>query len=393
MKQYRFFSRNSNSRMKLAAAALAALLIALQSGCSSNSVVEPTIVTHVTTAADTTGAAAATTTAAPTTAATTTTAAPTTAKPATTTAKPTTAKPATIAATTAAPATHAPTPAATAAPVTTAAPQVLQPNAGSTSRYGYLALSEAQRMLYAEISNGIANFQKDISFATQLSEKQFLHTYYTVIADNPLFYYLPMNFSYAMRGSVVVELTNLTYNFTQAEVTGFNAQIDARTNEILGKLTAGMATVDKVRLIHDEIILHCAYIDSTYHSQDLYGALVGGQAICEGYAEAFQYVCEKAGIEAIIIVGATNGNPPEPHEWNMVKLDGDWYQMDLTWDDPIGAPSDTIVYDYFNVTDSFITGSRIIYDTFDHLGVAESNPYALPTATATKYSYKNYYGG
>lgn len=64
--------------------------------------------------------------------------------------------------------------------------------------------------------------------------------------------------------------------------------------------------------------------------------------------------------------------------WNMIKLDGQWYNMDVTWDDPIGG---SLKYDYFCIPTSKIKSDH----SFD-------NTFTVPAATATKYSYAEVMG-
>lgn len=70
--------------------------------------------------------------------------------------------------------------------------------------------------------------------------------------------------------------------------------------------------------------------------------------MCEGYAKAMQILCTKAGIKCIPVAGkAYDGGAVQPHLWNKVMIDGEWTNVDLTWDDPVtDAGEDYIRYDY-----------------------------------------------
>ncbi len=68
----------------------------------------------------------------------------------------------------------------------------------------------------------------------------------------------------------------------------------------------------------------------TREDHNAYGALIRGEAVCEGYAEAFCWLADACGLENRFIYGVYDG---EMHDWNMVKLDGQWYQLDITSDD------------------------------------------------------------
>lgn len=60
-----------------------------------------------------------------------------------------------------------------------------------------------------------------------------------------------------------------------------------------------------------------------------YGALVEGDAVCQGYALAYKLLLDKCGIDSVLVTSNEMG-----HAWNLVKLDGSWYHVDVTWDDP-----------------------------------------------------------
>ncbi len=125
---------------------------------------------------------------------------------------------------------------------------------------------------------------------------------------------------------------------------------DILDNNIKGPMT----DYDKELRLHDYIINHCEY---SFGSEDndneyrAYGALVDGKAVCNGYAEAFSLLLSCAGIENSFVVGtADNGDSIENHAWNQVKIKGKWYNVDTTWDDPVGKVNMKI-HAYFNVTD------------------------------------------
>lgn len=79
-----------------------------------------------------------------------------------------------------------------------------------------------------------------------------------------------------------------------------------------------------------------------------YGPLVNGKAICEGYSTTYDLFMKMLGIDCVVVKGEAND---EYHNWNKVKLDdGNWYCVDVTWDDPIDAGPMNY---YFCVSDSF----------------------------------------
>ena len=111
---------------------------------------------------------------------------------------------------------------------------------------------------------------------------------------------------------------------------------------------------DKELAVHDYIVKNCEYgydplcEDDSYSA---YGALVNNMAVCNGYAEAFSLILSCMGVENCIITGSGGG---ELHAWNQVKLDGYWYHVDATWDDPVPDRGNYSGHMFFNVSDEIM---------------------------------------
>ena len=112
----------------------------------------------------------------------------------------------------------------------------------------------------------------------------------------------------------------------------------------------------KLLLIHDWLVENSRYnitnMDEVGNHM-AYGPMVKGLSVCMGYAEAANLLLQAAGIETQYVSGyGTNSDGhTEAHAWNAVKIGGEWYMMDITWDDPVTYDgSDVLRYDYFNVT-------------------------------------------
>jgi uncharacterized protein YchJ len=95
----------------------------------------------------------------------------------------------------------------------------------------------------------------------------------------------------------------------------------------------GMNDHEKIKAIHDWIIGHVEY-DQGLTRYTAYDAVALGEAVCQGYALLGYKMLKEAGITVLIAEGTVNTGE---HAWNMVKLDGVWYHLDLTWDDPVGV--------------------------------------------------------
>ena len=131
--------------------------------------------------------------------------------------------------------------------------------------------------------------------------------------------------------------------------------------------TASGNDYDKVLKVHDTLanILEYETTISGVNIHNIYGALKEKKCVCEGYAKALKYILDSMNIPCILVSGiATNTNgTTESHMWNYVKLDGNWYGVDVTWDDPVTSNgTDMLMYDYYLID----TNTLLSKDTTQH---------------------------
>lgn len=143
-------------------------------------------------------------------------------------------------------------------------------------------------------------------------------------------------------------------------------------------ITKQMTTVQKIRFVHDYLLLNTEYDEINYKNDTLTsrayspeGVLFDGMAVCQGYAETFQLFMDSLSIENRFIVGTAGG---VSHAWNLVKLEDGWYHVDTTWDDPIPDKEGRVLYDHFLLNDKEMKSLR-------HKWIAKD----YPSCNATKY--------
>lgn len=134
-------------------------------------------------------------------------------------------------------------------------------------------------------------------------------------------------------------------------------------------ITDGMDDYEKELAVHDYIIYNVTYDEGSLsaipnpseHCADPYGALINGKAICKGYTTTFRMFMGMLGIPCGTVHSSDAAG--EEHAWNTVKLDGDWYYVDCTWDDPV-PDSDTrpVIHTYFNVSREEIETDHVLPD-------------------------------
>ncbi|MBQ4333487.1 MAG: hypothetical protein IJC33_06895 [Clostridia bacterium] len=166
-----------------------------------------------------------------------------------------------------------------------------------------------------------------------------------------------------------------TYLLAGADLTAAKEAFEQRVTQVLSGVTGSMSEYEKELYLHDTLAGMISYVEDT-HAHNAYGALVEGKAVCEGYAEALQYLLQRVGIQSFLAIGASinpGTNAAENHEWNYVRIDGKYYHTDLTWDDQ----DDELYHAYFNQSDAVMLE--------DHALTAVA--YTLPRCDATDAQY------
>lgn len=137
-------------------------------------------------------------------------------------------------------------------------------------------------------------------------------------------------------------------------------------------VTPEMSDYDKELALYTWLTGNVSYDQAHYEkkgapraSYEPYGPLVKGKGVCLGYATAFQLLMDMADIECITVTGAAFMSR-ENHAWNMVRLNGEWYCVDPTWDMDLWISAQdgeaSVQYSYFNVTSQYMADTDHQWD-------------------------------
>lgn len=156
---------------------------------------------------------------------------------------------------------------------------------------------------------------------------------------------------------------------SREEVETAVAEYEAKVNAIVDEAKKLANAEEQVRYVHDYIIKHTSYRleyqckrENVGHVRTAYGALVRGESVCEGYARAFKAVLDRLAIPCILVQGAyrASADSYELHMWNYVQLNGKWYAVDSTMDDPISKKQNTGGLDGYENTEYFLVGEDVM---------------------------------
>ncbi len=188
--------------------------------------------------------------------------------------------------------------------------------------------SEAEEYLYQQL---LARSERIDIEKYNVSKSEREAYVYGVINDHPELYFVRTSFSSWLSGEKVIAIEPEYLN--GLDDNAFQNML----NNALGTINSGMSEMEKAITLHDYIVLNCEYDYSNLQAGTLpkevytaYGVLVDRKAVCQGYALAYKLLLNKAGIECYMV-----SSDAMNHAWNLIKLDGQYYQVDTTWDDPI----------------------------------------------------------
>ncbi len=157
------------------------------------------------------------------------------------------------------------------------------------------------------------------------------------VNDNPGFFYLDE--AYVEYEITTDNATGLYLGYL-AGSENTSLMYENRVASILADIEADWSDEEKLIYIHDYIVTHCQY-DLTCEKYTASDALVGGSAVCQGYALAFKDLANRVGIETEFV-----SSDDLIHAWNLVVLNGKHYYIDCTWDDPISGNSTSQAHYY-----------------------------------------------
>jgi len=212
-----------------------------------------------------------------------------------------------------------------------------------------------------------------------LSDREFREVISDVVNSNPELFYIRNTYNarkFYLSDSSDTLIVRYCYKFYEYQddsgnperekIMALKKQVEEKKKAILSNVLAnGMSNVEKALAIHDYIVLNTKYDNEAYLKYiaagspsgqksdyfedgdfDIYGTLVNGMAVCQGYALTYKYLLEAAGINHVGF--ASNKN----HIWNTVTIGGNSYYVDCTWDDPNWDTLGNVKHDNFLKSES-----------------------------------------
>lgn len=203
----------------------------------------------------------------------------------------------------------------------------------TSSQYGLFSSQTAEEFIYEQLLNCSEKFKV---YSYRITTSEFIDLYANIINDNPDLFYVSSTVSYSYVESTTNYIYEISprYSMTSDEIANAKIIFNKGVDKALSTVDDSMNDVQKALVIHDYIcdiatypVLNSAADDKDiYHSA--YGLFYDGNVVCAGYALAYSYLMNELGIECEYVT-----SDPMKHAWNAIKINGKWYNVDITWDD------------------------------------------------------------
>lgn len=267
-------------------------------------------------------------------------------------------------------------------------------------RWNYTQLSGKHKSAYVNLYNAVLNMQEGMIDLGKCTYGELVLIYNAVKNDFPELFWIPDQFAYETDTSGNIRIAfkytfsdgkRIDYLYSAKEREIMAAQIRSALMDALRYINPEMGAYEKELALHDWLVFRVTYEQAAAEEPaknpnafNIYGALVEGRAVCEGYSKAMQLLLQMVGIECIVITGRIEETG---HMWNMVRLDGEWYHLDATWNDS----GDGGYHSYFNLTDRAILSDHEIDPDYAIYNQNSSTGHSFninrPIAQGSKYNY------
>ena len=216
----------------------------------------------------------------------------------------------------------------------------------------YRGLSEKEREAYRALYDAVLEHRETV-YIPLLSAEELGNVHAALKYDNPQLPCISDAFSYGSIGGLCY--VKMAYDYTKAECEALRAALVSAARAVC----AGCADRDDYErelYLHDSLIRGSVYAEEGADANTAVGTLLKGRGVCAGYALGMKLLCDISGLESCVVRGtAESETGAEAHAWIVVRIGGNWYHVDPTWDDPVNESSrDQLTHAYFNLPTDWI---------------------------------------
>lgn len=223
----------------------------------------------------------------------------------------------------------------------------VSPNRDAIKNY-----DEIFELMYTAIEEGQGGVDLD---GYKLSAENVVKIYGDIINAVPEFFYLENSIQYYYHSSGVnhyVTRVLFKYKYTGKTLENAKTRYNQELAYIVSLFDEDMSEAEKALAVHDYLISSFEY-DSSLAYFDVYSLFTKRRGVCQAYSLAYAAILRELGMEAVMVTSEEMN-----HAWNLVKVDGEWYHADLSYDDPAPERPGHVNHDNFLLSDAGIANTE-----------------------------------
>ena len=212
-------------------------------------------------------------------------------------------------------------------------------------------LAEPEQAEYDRIRAALLARAQSAELETGPDDQRLMELVRMVLADDPQLCWVDATVTCQLDPSGAARRMEPCYNELAGDVPGALAELQQAAAPVVEQLRLLPEDGQRIAFAHDWLVQNVQYDPGAGDRFSAYPALVQGRAVCMGYASAFCWLMQQVQIPSAVVMGwAENGSGSGEHVWNLVQLEGAWYGVDVTWDDPVGRRDPEPSREYFLLT-------------------------------------------
>lgn len=238
---------------------------------------------------------------------------------------------------------------------------------GDIEEYYFNQVPSSLNEIYRELYDRIKNYEDSAELYASVTTDDFWTAYYAVLADHPEFFWVGSSAQVkeaAISGKVVSYQLSTTVDADSRDF--LREQLESAADECISQIPSDASDYQKIKAVYEYLVNTTDYDSGSPDNQNIQSALLNHRSVCAGYSKAFQYILHRMGMFCTYVTGTTRDGGD--HGWNIVRIDGNYYHVDVTWGDPVFANAmedsasafDTVInYNYLCCTDAEIYKTHI----------------------------------
>ena len=254
--------------------------------------------------------------------------------------------------------------------------------------YAYSTLNEQERRVYDQMVDAIENRKEYVSLAT--TDQDVMEKSYWAMRYDHCEFFWTESYQYEVftdrNGNVTALYFRPEFTMTEEEQKEYGTKIQTAANELLEGISPDAGDYEKALYVYRTLIEETRYVTDSEHNQNIISTFLNHETVCQGYSYGAQYLLNLLGIPCTTVCGTAEG---VNHSWNLIRMDGEYYYMDVTWGEaeywaamdeetPVRESKDVINYSYFGVSDQDESFMRQ-HKPFDYI--------PMPVCTAVENNY------